>query len=167
MRMPSLVHSTVLIMGVRILLEATALSQKAFDFAPECMIVCAHSWERLFPGSFKKRSGAPHKSGENREAGENPARSRHCEVRRHFEAASKARRPARTLLQLLNARAKVFRPPWELSFRKTSRRQPVAFRVGEGDGILIFKRTVWSAPADARLDGIDASFPSPFGRGLG
>jgi len=28
------------------------------------------------------RLGAPHKSGENREAGENPARSRHCEDRR-------------------------------------------------------------------------------------
>src|SRR5712692_2703206 len=39
----------------------------------------------------------------------------------------KVRRPARTLLQLLNAREKVFRPQGIFPFRKRSRRQPVAF----------------------------------------
>jgi hypothetical protein len=38
---------------------------------------------------------------------------------------AKVRRPARTLLQLLNAREKVFRPQGFLFFRKRSRCQPV------------------------------------------
>src|SRR5207253_613633 len=38
---------------------------------------------------------------------------------------------------VLNAREKVFRPQWEFAFRKRSRRQPVAFRAGESDGILV------------------------------
>ncbi len=35
--------------------------------------------ERHVPMFFQMRSGVPRESGENREAGENPARSRHCE----------------------------------------------------------------------------------------
>ena len=57
------------------------------------------------------RLGVPLRSGKNREAGENPARSRHCEDRRLcLNDDAKARRPAQTPLQLLNAREKVFRP---------------------------------------------------------
>jgi iron complex transport system substrate-binding protein len=41
-------------------------------------------------------------------------------------------------LQLLNTREKVFRPQWE-SFRRRSRRQPVAFAQQKGDGILLFQ----------------------------
>jgi iron complex transport system substrate-binding protein len=41
-------------------------------------------------------------------------------------------------LQLLNTREKVFRPQWE-SFRRRSRRQPVAFPQEKGDGILLFQ----------------------------
>jgi iron complex transport system substrate-binding protein len=48
----------------------------------------------------------------------------------------------------LNAREKVFRPPWEFS-----RKDPVAtcpFRGAEGDGFLIFKAKIWSAVASNR-----------------
>src|SRR6266513_4852647 len=51
----------------------------------------------------------------------------------------KVRRPARTLLQLLNAREKVFRPQGTFPFRKRSRRQPVAFAQEKGGGILHFQ----------------------------
>jgi len=34
------------------------------------------------------RLGVPHQSGKNREAGENPARSRHCEDRRRKDDLS-------------------------------------------------------------------------------
>src|SRR5437870_13137667 len=46
------------------------------------MITCAHLLGTSRSRFFQMRLGAPHKSGENREAGENPARSRHCEDRR-------------------------------------------------------------------------------------
>jgi len=39
----------------------------------------------------------------------------------------KVRRPARTILQLLNAREKVFRPQGVFLFQRRSRRQPVVF----------------------------------------
>src|SRR5882672_3518499 len=82
----------------------------------------------------------PAPSGKNREAGENPARARHCEDRRlRFSGDAKARRPARTLLQLLNAREKVFRPQGFLF----SGKDPVAslspLRGREGDGVLYFE----------------------------
>lgn len=43
------------------------------------------------------------------------------------------------MLQLLNAREKVFRPHWEFPFRKRSRRLPAAFRAARGGGILLFR----------------------------
>ena len=65
------------------------------------------------------RLGAPHKSGENREAGENPRGRATVNESLIVGAKSKVRRPARTLQQLLNAREKVFRSQWEfLLFRK-------------------------------------------------
>jgi len=51
----------------------------------------------------------------------------------------KVRRPARTILQLVNAREKVFRPQGIFPFRKRSRRQPVAFAQEKGGGILYFQ----------------------------
>jgi hypothetical protein len=64
---------------------------------------------------FLMRSGAPHKSGENREAGENPARSRHCESL-HYLPVKESQETCLNVQQLLNAREKVFRPQWEISF---------------------------------------------------
>jgi len=62
---------------------------------------------------FQMRSGAPHKSGENREAGENPARSRHCESLHNSNVEVKSQETCLNVQQLLNAREKVFRPQWE------------------------------------------------------
>src|ERR1044072_2255095 len=64
---------------------------------------------------------------------------------------AKARRPARTLQQLVNAREKVFRPQWEFPFQK----HPVAtcpYREAGSDGILNFKSKIWSAPAQRSGD---------------
>src|SRR5882672_10563338 len=82
----------------------------------------------------------PAPSGKNREAGENPARARHCEDRRlRFSGDAKARRPARTLLQLLNAREKVFRPQG-FSFPEKIPSPACRLCVAEeGDGVLYFE----------------------------
>src|SRR5438105_3533573 len=51
--MPSLVHSTVLIMEVRILLDAWPSCKKAFDFGRARVVVCGHRRNRLFRSSFQ------------------------------------------------------------------------------------------------------------------
>jgi iron complex transport system substrate-binding protein len=51
----------------------------------------------------------------------------------------KARRPARTLLQLLNTSRKGVQAAVGIPFRKRSRRQPVTFAQEKGDGILLFQ----------------------------
>jgi iron complex transport system substrate-binding protein len=103
----------------------------------------------------------PRLSEENREAGENPARSRHCEGRHESRRSKPGDLPER--LAVLNAREKVFRPQWNL-FRK----DPVAtcrFARQEGDGILIFKNKIWSAlTCHARLRFRLVS-PLPLGEG--
>jgi iron complex transport system substrate-binding protein len=86
-------------------------------------------------------------SEENREAGENPARSRHCEGRHELRRSKPGDLPER--LAVLNAREKVFRPQWNL-FGK----DPVAtcrFARQEGDGILILKNKFWRASTCQRF----------------
>lgn len=54
------------------------------------------------------------------------------------------------VVAVLNAREKVFRPHWN-SFRKGSRcHLPLSLRQ-EGDGILVFRPQLWSAPARKRF----------------
>src|SRR3989442_7327374 len=94
------------------------------------------------------RSGAPYKSGENREAGENPARSRHCEDRRQSEATTK---PG----DLPNAVAAFECPRKGVQaamgiFSETIPSPPVVFRAAEGGGILIFSVRVSESPQSGR-----------------
>src|SRR5688500_3418709 len=78
---------------------------KRFDTLWITVIVSASFKIVLF---IRKHPGAP-LDGENREAGENPARSRHCDERSKLNSSSQETCP--DALQLLNARGKAFRPP--------------------------------------------------------
>src|SRR6267378_5880043 len=53
---------------------------------------------------------------------------------------------------LRTPRARVFRPPWEFSSQKRSRRQPVASRGRKVDGILSFQLTLECADNGGALD---------------
>jgi hypothetical protein len=65
----------------------------------------------------------------------------------------KVRRPARTLLQLLNAREKVFRPQGIFSVPEKVPSPACRFRVAEEvTGFCIFK-PIWSGPAERSGDG--------------
>ena len=58
---------------------------------------------------------------------------------------NKARRPARTFLQLTNAREKAFRPQWEFCFPKKDPVASLPFRGRRGDGILSFQTNLEDA----------------------
>jgi hypothetical protein len=65
----------------------------------------------------------------------------------------KVRRPARTILQLLNAREKVFRPQGIFLFPEKVPSPACRFRVAEEvAGFCIFN-LIWSAPAERSGDG--------------
>src|SRR6266436_298352 len=83
--------------------------------------------------------GCPVSSGKNREAGENPARSRHCEDRRFGKRRCKARRPARTLFAAYERLAQgCSGRRGDFSSQKRSRRQPVAFAWQKGRRDFVF-----------------------------
>jgi iron complex transport system substrate-binding protein len=83
------------------------------------------------------RFGCPALSGKNREAGENPARSRHCEDRRFGSDDAKARDLPGRCLQLSNASRKGVQAALGILFAE---KDPVASlslsRGRKGDGIL-------------------------------
>jgi len=76
----------------------------------------------------------------------NPARSRHCECLR--QEAKQSQETCPSVLQLVNAREKAFRPQWEFFFPKKIPSLSLSpSRGSRGDGILNFKTTDFS-PGD-------------------
>jgi len=104
-----------------------------FDTANERVIVSATIKIRSF---YLKAFGCP-RIGENRETGENPVRSRHCDEALLAAKLARTEFPSQETcpeaLQLLNARGNAFRPPGFQPF-SGSRRSPVAFLRSTGMG---------------------------------
>src|SRR5258706_14619235 len=81
---------------------------------------------------FQNAFGCPASSGKNREAGENPARSRHCEDRRFGKRRCKSQETCPdAVCSFRTPRARGFWPPWEFSSRKKIPSPACHFRVAE------------------------------------
>ncbi len=113
------------------------------------MVTCAFNRSSVLSNAF----GCPASSGKNREAGENPARSRHCEDRRFGSGDAKARRPARTPFAAFERLAQ------GCSGRRGNSllgKDPVASlslpRGRKSDGILSFQLTLECADNGGALD---------------